>query len=298
MIPIVKNNYIRVNDNGPNWQFSMDQCREKFDNLFLETCRAAEEIYSLKNGKIYFLYSGGIDSEHALSVFLHLRIKIIPVIIKLTPHYNDFDIAYAYKFCESKNLNPVTIDIDFDEFVKSGKILDYAKKYKSEIHHRPAVMHAISKLDGTIILGDNEPYINKNTVTNTWNYQIHEHDYALPNYFIKNNIHGTPHFGCWTIKMAMAFLTDPIMLSLANNQVPGKLGSNSSKHLIYNRHSNFNLEVRPKYTGYEIIEKSPIFQHESIKELQKSCQIYNGKFNQDYFKFMNKYLFHKGETHV
>lgn len=290
MISIVKNNYINVSGQGPNWKFNMDKCVNTFDNLFVETCKAAEEIYSLKQGKIYFLYSGGLDSEYTLSVFLHLGIDIIPVIIKLKPNYNDFDIAYAYKFCESKHLTPVTVDIDFDEFVKSGLLLDYAKKYKSEIHHRSAVLHTISKLDGTIILGDNEPYINKNTVTNTWNYQIHEYDYVLVNYFLANNIHGTPHFGCWTVEMSMAFLTDPVIQSLAKNKIPGKLGSNSSKHLIYNRHSNFNLEVRPKYTGYEIIEKSPIFQHDSIIELKNFCQRYNGQFNQDYFEFMIEHL--------
>lgn len=285
---ITKNNYQRQHGTGDKFSIEFDPFPTSFKNHFIESQQAAEEVYSLKKGKFYLMYSGGLDSEFSLSVFLSLRMEVVPVIIKLNPHYNDFDTNYAFEFCKSKNLNPVVIDIDFDHFVKSGKMLDFAKKYKAEIYHRSATMNAITKLDGTVIMGDNEPYICKDN--DKWNFSLHEHDYATVNFYEQNNIHGTPHFGCYTPEMTLSFLTDPVTQDLANNRIPGKLGSNSSKHLVYNRHSNFNLKIRPKYTGYEIIEQSPIFNHESFKELEEFGKTCNGVYTRDYFEMIKNYI--------
>ena len=286
MIPIVKDNYIRPSGAGSTWACEFDLFPKQFGNLFEESCLAAEEIYSLKQGRVHIMYGGGIDGEYTLSVFRHLGMKVTPVIVQLSK-YNTHDTDYAFKFCQTHNIDPIIIDIDFDKFVKSGMLLNYAKQYRSEIYHRSAIMYAISKLTGTVIMGDNEPYICKNEL-GSWNYQINEHDYAIVNYFKENSIVGTPHFGCWTSGINAAFLTDPVMVELANNLHPGKLGSFSSKHKIYNNCSNFNLEVRPKYTGYELIEQSEIFKHESFKELAEFGKTCNGCYEEDYFKFIDR----------
>jgi hypothetical protein len=286
MIPIVKNNFVRVMGTGSTWTCEFDSFPKNFNNLFVESCLAAEEVYSLRQGKVYLMYGGGIDGEYTLSVFRHLGMEVIPVIVQLSK-YNIHDTEYAFKFCQTHNIDPIVIDIDFDKFVKSGMMLDYAKQYRSEIYHRPAIMYAISKLDGTIIMGDNEPYICKND-QGSWDYQLHEHDYVFVNYFEQNNILGTPHLGCWSPGINAAFLTDPVMIELANNLHPGKLSSFSSKYKIYNNSSNFNLEVRPKYTGYELIEQSEIFKHESFKELEDFGKTCNGYFKEDYFKFIDR----------
>ena len=99
-----KNNYIRANGTGPSWQLEIDPLPSKFNNFYVESCRAAEEIYDLRQGKVHIMYSGGIDSEHCLSVFLSLGMDVTPVIIRLNPGHNDHDTAYAFKFCQSKLL--------------------------------------------------------------------------------------------------------------------------------------------------------------------------------------------------
>ena len=88
--------------------------------------------------------------------------------------------------------------------------------------------------------------------------------------------------------MTISFLSDERIQNLARNKFPGRLGSESSKHYVYNRHSNFNLVVRQKYTGYEIIEKSEIFKHESFKELEQFGKTCNGSYARDYFEMMKK----------
>lgn len=288
MIPLTKDNYLTYEGTGPTWTCNIQPFPKKYDNLFLEAQKAAEELYSLKQGKLYMMYSGGVDSEFALSIFLSLGMDITPVIIKLSPDYNDHDIAYAYDFCKSKNITPVIIDIDFDNFVKSGLMFDYAKRYKSKQYQMSATLHALSKLDGTILGGHCEPYVNHVTTTNTWNVHYDEYEYSIANYYFENNIYGTPNFNSWTSGMMASYLTDPRILDLVNNKFPLRMGSNSSKHMIYNRHGNLNLTVRPKLHGYEVVEKREIFKHESFKAIEEFGKTCSGVFKKDYFKFMKE----------
>jgi hypothetical protein len=282
-----KNNYIKSSGVGDTFTVSFDCLPKQYDNYFIESCKAAKEIYDLKQGKLYVLYSGGVDSEYALSIFLSLGMDLTPVIINLNPEYNNFDTDYAIKFCNKHKINPLVVNLDFDQFVKSGKFLEVSKICRSEIFHRAATAYVAGQLDGTILLGDGEPYIKKDS-NNNWNIEIYEHDYAVWNYFIAKGIYGTTHFNRYTPEMLLSFFADERMIELANNTVPGKLSSNSSKFIIYNRHCDFNLEERPKYHGYEKIETSKIFQHDAFRELEIIGKKWNGVYSTNYFEFMKK----------
>jgi hypothetical protein len=288
MITLTKNNYLRQSGTGNTFNIAIDPLPTKFDNHFIESCRAAEEIYSNKQGKLHILYSGGLDSEHTLAVFLHLGLDVTPVIIQLNTGYNKHDIDYAFQYCESKKLKPVVIDIDFDNFVRSGQMLSIAKDIKSEVYHRSATAYAAGLLDGTVLLGDGEPHIKLNIEDKKWYYNIFQHDLAVANYFSLNGIYGTTHFGCWTAEMTVSFLLDERIQNLAKNKFIGRLGSQSSKHYVYNRHSNFNLIVRKKLTGYEIIENSKIFNDDSFKELKEFGKTCNGTYYKNYFDMMKE----------
>ena len=282
-----KNNYILPSGMGSTFSVLFDELSKQYDNYFVESCRAAKEVYDLKQGKVYMLYSGGVDSEYALSVFLSLGMDITPVIINLNPNYNDFDIKYATDFCNRKNITPLIVNLDFDQFVKSGKFLEVSKICRSEIYHRAATAYVAGQLDGTVLLGDGEPYIKKDSNDN-WNIEIYEHDYAVWNYYVAKRIYGTTHFNRYTSEMLLSFFADERMVELANNTVLGKLSSNSSKFIIYNRHCDFNLEQRPKYHGYEKIEKSEIFQHDAFRELKIIGKEWNGVYSTNYFEFMKQ----------
>jgi hypothetical protein len=282
-----KNNYILPSGMGSTFSVLFDELSKQYDNYFVESCRAAKEVYDLKQGKIYMLYSGGVDSEYALSVFLSLGMNITPVIINLNPNYNDFDIKYATDFCNRKNITPLIVNLDFDQFVKSGKFLEVSKICRSEVYHRAATAYVAGQLDGTVLLGDGEPYIKKGSNDN-WNIEIYEHDYAVWNYYVAKGIYGTTHFNRYTPEMLLSFFADERMVELANNTVPGKLSSNSSKFIMYNRHCDFNLEERPKYHGYEKIETSEIFKHDAFRELEIIGKEWNGVYSTNYFEFMKQ----------
>jgi len=282
-----KNNYILPSGMSSTFSVLFDELSKQYDNYFVESCKAAKEVYDLKQGKVYMLYSGGVDSEYALSIFLSLGMDITPVIINLNPNYNDFDIKYATDFCNKKNISPLIINLDFNHFVKSGKFLEVSKICRSEIYHRAATAYVAGQLDGTVLLGDGEPYIKKDSNDN-WNIEIYEHDYAVWNYYVAKGIYGTTHFNRYTPEMLLSFFADERMVELANNIVPGKLSSNSSKFIIYNRDSNFNLEERPKYHGYEKIETSEIFKHDAFRELEIIGKEWNGVHSTNYFEFIKQ----------
>jgi len=282
---ISKNNYIQPAGTGDTFTVSITAPLDKFDNYFIESCKAAEEIYSQKQGNLYILYSGGLDSEYALSIFLSMGMKVTPVIARMNTDYNSHDFKYANDFCSAKNITPIIIDINLEEFVKSGKILDIAKSIKSNIYHYSTTAHAISKLDGTIICGDCEPHV-RNNENGTWSVDLYEYDYALVNYFKNNNINGTPHFNCYTPEMMFSYLNSTRIKELVEHKHPGKLGSHSSKGFVYNEHSNFNLTIRPKYHGFELVETSELFKHEIFKEFDKLP--WTGVYHKEYYSFMKQ----------
>ena len=278
MIPLLRNNYIRLTD-----KIEIDKLPSVYSNYYQETLTAFEQVVSLKQGKLYLLYSGGVDSEYALSVLLAMGVDVTPVIVKLNPNYNLHEIQYAFKFCESKNLTPLVIDIDFDKFVKSGKILDLARSMNINIFHYSATAYAVSMLDGTVLLGDGEPYI-RLVDNNSWDVEVYDYEFGIGNHFINQGIHGTPYLLRYTPEMMISFLNSQRIQELAANKHPGKLGSHSSKVFVYNEHSNFNLEIRTKQHGYEIIEQSEIFKHEVFREF--SPWHAGNKYSKNYYKFL------------
>jgi len=283
MILLSKNNYIRQTE---PWGIEYDPLPTMFDNYFVESCRAAEEIYNLKQGKLHLMYSGGIDSEFMLSVFLHMKMDFIPVIVQLNPNYNTHDTDYAFDFCVSRGLNPTIIDINYDRFVKSGKMLDISIDMKCCVPHYSTTMYGISQLDGTVLMGDGEPCIS--FIDGRWQLSIFEFDYSPANFFQKHRICGTPHFNRYTPHMMSAFLRDQRMVDIANGRAPGKLDSNSSKWMIYNNQSGLDLVERKKYNGLEIIETQDIYQHEDFKTLELKRKDWLGIWTKDYKDIWNQ----------
>jgi hypothetical protein len=288
MLPLSKDNYIQYGGTGDSFDVKLSTL-PRAENYYKESVLAAEEINSIKEGPLYIMYSGGLDSEFVLSVFLELGIAVTPVIIRLG-EYNNHDIQYAIDFCQSKSITPKIINFDFDEFVKSEKILDIALESRSMLYHRPATAYVASQLDGTVILGDGEPYIRLNQNINTWNLEIDEHDFAVCNYLVAKGIPCVPHFNRYRPGMLSSYMLDARMKELADQKHPGKLGSNSSKVYMYNRHSPFTLVPRQKYTGYELIEQREIFKHPVIAQLKEQCKHYNGLVSFDYHTFIKDYI--------
>lgn len=282
-----KENYLQTSGSGENWTVKFTSCSRQPENFFLESIKAAELFWQEKQGKCYLMYSGGVDSEFILNLFLYLGMKVQPVIIDFV--YNRHDIKYAIDFCNSKNLDPLIINLDFDNFVQTDKILNLALDCECAEYRLLSTFSIVEKLDGTILMGSHgPPHIALDQTTNQWVVDELQVLHSVLNLFKNKNLYGCPFFLVYTIEQYLSFLKDPIMEKLVNNQFPGKLGNNSSKWRSFNNNNNFNLVQRPKYTGFEQVEKSAIFSHENIKIIESFKSKWNGKYEKEYFSLITK----------
>ena len=115
----------------------------------------------------------------------------------------------------------------------------------------------------------------------SWNVKVDEHEFAWGNFYKQHNIHGTPYFGAYTPEKYMSFLYNQRIQDVINNRLPGKLGTATSKVIVYNSDNNFNLESRPKYHGYE-----PIVENEFLKEIEKEIEQFAGHYSMEVHSFI------------
>ena len=288
MVPVKFNDYYTINGTGPTFNIKMKPCTRVPKTFHDELLWNAEYIYNHKDGDIYLFYSGGIDSEYVLEIFLSLGMKIIPVIVRYENDVNLHDIKYAYEYCESRKLKPIIVDINFEQLVKSGRYLELAESVNCVAWQFPSLMEATLKFDGTILLGSEEPHFSKNKQTQLWYFNEMERITGLwHRWFKKHNISGTPCMLSYTPETIFGFMNDPLVIDLVNNAILGKEGTNSSKNKIYNRVFN-SIMPRIKYTGFEQIKELPIFHHPDVQKVisdpYDSTLIGNGLYQAEYYK--------------
>jgi len=249
---LLHSNYLKSSGNGSTWNVEISSPVRPISSYYDETVAVAEIVWSQKQGNLFLCYSGGLDSEYVLSVFKSL---------------------------------PVVIDLDYDKFVESGEFLKIATEYKIAAYQLPSNLWLTTQIDGTVITGDSDPHLFLHN-DNKWYVDEIEPVYAQFEFFKRNNIHGTPFFLSYTSEQYFAFLTDPTMVALARNHIPGKTGSYSSKVHVYNNQNRFKLEQRVKKHGYELVEQSPIFNHPDIQLVNSWKDKWWGSSNHEYFKLI------------
>lgn len=285
------NNYMRSSGNGDDWCVEIDPPTRKVKTYFEESLIAAEMVYEQRNGPMHITYSGGLDSEYALSLFLKLGIPITPVIMNMTlPDRTDNSIetTYAYKFCESKNLTPKIVDLDFNNFVDSGKLVDICLTAKCCRPELAASFWLAEQLDGTVVTGNDPPHLKLNSGDNLWYLDEEEFIHSQFTYWGKKGIDGTPFLLSYTPEMMLSFLIDPTIEKLANHEFSGKLGTNSSKVYVFNNGSDFNLEQRTKRTGYENFYEHDFFKHPDIQTVISWKDKWFGTSDHQYHKVVEK----------
>lgn len=280
----IHDDYLHWSGNGPTWQVTIDAPKRQVGTYYEETVIAAEMIWAQKVGELYLCYSGGLDSEYALAIFRSLGMKITPVI--MITEYNHPETEYALKYCKHNNIKPVIINLDYNQFVESGELLRICTSMKSAAYQLASNMWLISQIDGTVITGDSDPHLIK--LNDEWLVDEIEPVYSQFNYFKDNRICGTPFFMSYTCEQYTAFLTDPIIKKLANNSIPGKLGSYSSKIHVYNNNPYFKFEDRVKKTGYEVVESSAIYNHRDIQTVNSWRDKWWGSSNHEYHDLIKR----------
>jgi len=279
---LLHDNYITSSGSGSTWNVEITGPSRPTKSYYEETVIAAEMVWAQKQGELHLCYSGGLDSEYVLSVFRTLGMPIRPVI--MCTQYNHLETRYAFKYCEENSITPIVINLDYDNFIESGKFLEIATETQCSAYQYIANMWLTSQLDGTVITGDSDPHLFLEN--NKWFVDEIEPTYTQFDYFKKHNIHGTPFFLSYTAEQYLSFLADPTIQRLANNEIPGKTGSYSSKVHVYNNQNKFQLEQRTKLTGYELVEKSDIFNHPDMQLVNSWKQTMWGSCNFEYYSLL------------
>ena len=283
MIPITYNDFFQQSGHGKDYSVNFKPATRSYDNFFQCVLRDAEYIWENRTGRLKLLFSGGIDSEYMLNAFRHLGLDFDVVIIRLQD-YNTHDIKYATEYCSQYNIPTKIINFNFDQFVSSGQMLDVATKAKCSWHQIPATLDVILQLDGNIIMASNDPHLVKKE-DDTWWLDVLEYQQADANWFIKHGIDGTPFFMGYSAETFLSFLLEDSIVNLVNNRKPGKLGTYSSRIDFYGK--PWAMKDRTKYTGYELIERSNIFNHPNMLEFKKLSNEFGGVFKIEYKNIVN-----------
>lgn len=290
----IKDNYLKGSGNGPTWHVDIDPPKRKIKTYFEETCLAAEYMYSYKLGRLYLLFSGGMDSQYVFHVFKRLKFNFTPVIIRLQGKYYDIDYnahesVYAFEYCKQHAIEPLVMKFDFDKFVDNGEIFEICNEVKCGSHHLAACMKISTMLDGFMVQGNDPPYMKYDTKNEKWKLEEMEVIHSILNFHKIKNVPGCPFLLSYTAEMMLSFLTDPHMVSLANGKYPGKLGTNSGKAYVFNRNSDFNMhpynfitKSRVKSTGYEIIDSSELMNCPNMLEYQQYRKKWCGVYYEDW----------------
>lgn len=100
-------------------------------------------LTGIKNN-IFLYLSGGLDSEFVAINLIRSGVSFTPVIFRWLSKdgtvRNEFDISYAFKFCEKNKLRPIVRDVDVESLWDNGKFADYAEKLNLISPH--LTMHA------------------------------------------------------------------------------------------------------------------------------------------------------------
>lgn len=289
-----KNNYLYGTGSGHTWHVNIDPPKRKIKTYYEETLETVEYVYANKTGKFTLLLSGGLDSQYVCEVLLKLKIEFDTVIVeyfdKQGNQYNDHDTSWAYEFCKSKNIKPKIIKIDFDNLVESGKAVEIARSIECCSAAVSHLLSIIDQIDGFILMGNDPPYLRFEKPQKIWVLEELQYIHGLLRYFKKHNISGCPFLLSYSPEMMLSFLKDPAIVKLGTGQVPGKLGSNSSKSYVFNNGSDFNMPVydfssnhRIKVHGLEKIYQSSIRHHPNLSIfLDNFMNIWNGEYLEPY----------------
>ncbi len=279
-----KDNYRRTSGQGSEFRAEYDKPKGPFRDYFTETCTTAEIIYEQRTAPLYLAYSGGLDSEFALCTFRHLGIPIRPVIMR--NQYNHHDTDYAIKFCTARNIDYDVIPMDFDQFVESGEMLEINLESEMACPEAATILWTVSQIDGTVVTGDAPPFCRLDRERNVWVVDDYEWEQSEFTFWNKRGILGTPYFMAHTANQWYSFLSHWVMQDLCAHRRPGKLTSNSSKIDLYNDVANFGLEARTKFTGFERILQSPIYNHPDMQTVISWKPRWDGWYEQDYYTAM------------
>lgn len=246
-------------------------------------CEISDAARSVNKQPLIF-YSGGVDSESMIISFLLSRRDFSVCHIRFEPNFNDHETAYVKKFCEKYQIDLLEYSVNTLDFLTDPQTFVLAVRDNVsmiEVYPLTAITNQIKDrfypvLDhpGTFIYRE-EPDLSK---PSKWTWKDYECIMFYYNHARNENMPACPSFFHWSPEMISAFLLDTSTRDLVSGKSYGKITNRTSSILLYqNAFPEFEIEPRPKYTGFECIPKNIL--HDINSKLRRLTlhDIYSGQ---------------------
>ncbi len=240
------------------------QCQRR-PASFPEECRVAAKHISGNPHRLLpnLCFSGGIDSEIMVRIFLEENLPFKITILKFENDLNLHDISFAIAYCEARGLDYELLYLDVEAFFRSHRFLEIADKTKCVSPQICAHIWMISQMDEFPVFGCGEGCVVKTVpddyvpgeseyLPSEWHLYESEKQMAMYRYCIETGRIAVPGFFRYTPQQLYTFLDNPVVKELVADKRIGKLSSQTSKCEIY-QHWFPDIQTRPKFHGFERI---------------------------------------------
>lgn len=233
-----------------------------------EIKKTCEEIYlecKKLNTKLGVFLSGGVDSEIIARTLKELDIPFENYFVLFHHDLNQHEREIVEKFSKQTGCIVNFIDIDFEQWLQSDNddsYRYYATTYKTFDLSAPMQLWARNKISNGVSMtsGLNEPHLYKSINTETleleWMHVFDESAFmARMDFATEYNFLDFPFFYLHRPELYAAYCYDPYVVSMISN--PYKLSLASTKKEMLKKYFP-DMEVRPKYTGFENLNREII----------------------------------------
>jgi len=219
----------------------------------------AQAIRDAVPGSLDLLFSGGVDSEVVLRIYLELKIPVNVYIFKYEDDYNLPDYLQATRICRELNVTPTVIDFNLRKFFENDAYDIWTKIYAPSSGFLPQLKMA-EFVDGTPIYATGEPYWRRTskdwTQPATWEFLLEESYHLWALYFKTIGRTAITDWYEYSPELILAYSKLPYVQDLINDRITGKLSTVTSKGIIHKQYWP-TLELRNKLIGFGGVDENP-----------------------------------------
>jgi len=232
-----------------DYSVKIGRCNRMPMDFKSEALRAARLI-AQENDNIWISYSGGIDSEFIICVFLEAGIDFKVATVAMKNKINEYDLQHSRSFCHRAGIKLHEFEIDVEEFYRN-ELETYAVATNCISPQFPVHMWLWDQLDGLIVAGHGDPIFK--CKDREWYLQIQEKEDSVFRYAKWRDRNMAPGFYVYTPELLLSFMLEQEVsnMFLAPKRA-GLKDIQQVKHLVYSKY--YDINAREKQTGFEYIQ--------------------------------------------
>lgn len=248
MPEVTYNNHLSSYIKNNEYRVKTGKCSNMPMSFKEEAIRAANLIKQQAADKdIWISFSGGIDSEFIINVFLDAGIDINIATVVMKDETNNYDLQYSRNFCNNKNLTLHEYKIDLEKFYKND-LLYYAENTRSISPQFPVHMWLWDQLDGYIVAGHGDPIFKRKD--SGWMFQVQEKEDSIYRYAEWRDRDMASGFFAYTPELLLSFMLEKEVSNMFLAPKKANLRDIIQvKHKVYSKY--YDIKERDKKTGFE-----------------------------------------------